>query len=106
MEIPRPPTIKTAGLSSLGPATVEPGRGSAALKSAMIDSDSLTSEMASVCRHSLCRCRSRGQALIEYGIWQVWLMHRKQQKLLEGCVQERWKESRSYISNGYERQEL
>lgn len=44
MEIPRPPTIKTAGLSSLGPAIVESERVSAALKSAMVGSDSMTSE--------------------------------------------------------------
>ena len=41
-----------------------------------------------------------------YEIWQIWLMYGEEQQLLEGCVQERWKESRSYISNDYERQEL
>ena len=44
--LPRPPTIKTAGLSSLGPAKVEPERVSAALESAIVDSGSLASETA------------------------------------------------------------
>ena len=44
MEIPRPPTIKIAGLSSPGPAIVEPERVSAAFESAIVGSDSMTSE--------------------------------------------------------------
>lgn len=41
-EIPRPPMIKTAGLSSLDPAKVEPERVSAAFNSAIIGLEFLT----------------------------------------------------------------
>ena len=42
-EIPRPPMIRTAGLSSPGPVMVEPERVSASLNSAIVGVQSITS---------------------------------------------------------------